>query len=112
MEAVEELLFLLMVQRVSMADVRERLLCFQGRKDDLILGLHQGSPFRRAMAFRYRLLQNVSGALLAREDLAVALTVLMQTRTDSMAQERAPAAGGQQAEHTSAHAGCGNVPGC
>ena len=42
MEAVEELLFLLMVQRVSMAHVRERLLCFQGRKDDLVLGLQQG----------------------------------------------------------------------
>ena len=41
MEAVKELLFLLVVQCVRMADVGQRLLCFQSWKDDLIFSLHK-----------------------------------------------------------------------
>ena len=40
MEAIEELFFLLVVQCVGMADIGQRLLGFQGWKDDLILSLH------------------------------------------------------------------------
>ena len=41
MEAVKELLFLLVVQRVGMADVAQRLLGLQRRENDLILSLHR-----------------------------------------------------------------------
>ena len=41
MEAVKELLFLLVVQRVRMADIAQRLLGLQRREYDLILSLHR-----------------------------------------------------------------------
>ena len=43
MEAVKELLLLLVVQGVGMADVGQRLLRLQGWEDDLILSLHTNS---------------------------------------------------------------------
>jgi hypothetical protein len=41
MEAVKELLFLLVVQRVGMADIAQRLLGLQRREYDLILSLYR-----------------------------------------------------------------------
>ena len=41
MEAIKELFFLLVIQCVCVADIGQRLLCFQRWKDDFILSLHK-----------------------------------------------------------------------